>query len=465
MSTPHHDVIIAGAGLAGLAAGSALSSAGAKVLLLERKPFVGGRAYSYLHPSLKEEIDCQHVLLGCCTNLRALCANAHIADLIRWYKGFTFLEPGKAKATTLQPGLLPAPFHSSLDFARAPMLSLADKAGVARGLLEFMHGYPSTDEESFAAWARRTGQTERAIQHLWQPIVVSALNDTFENCSTKYAGQVFYESFLKSAEGGWFGFPTEPLSIFYEHVAEQCVRQGSELRLQQSVTALSRDNADGRWTVRTSEGDFTATSVILALPFQGAAELLPADSLGSVYRERFSHFQNAPITTVHLWFDREITDLDHAVLLDTGIQWLFHKSRIRRWSAERGSYIELTISDSAAQLRQSREQILATALQELEMFFPAMGQAKLLKSGILKEARATFSVTPGLDAYRPAQASPWPGLFVAGDWTVTGWPSTMEGAVRSGYLAAEAVTAQAGSAKSFLQPDLPPAGLMKLLAR
>ena len=132
---------------------------------------------------------------------------------------------------------------------------------------------------------------------------------------------------------------------------------------------------------------------------------------------------------------------------------------------QRGSYIELTISASFKQLKQSREEILASALRELALFFPAVHEAKLIKSGILKDARATFSVTPGLDAFRPAQATPWSGLFLAGDWTQTGWPSTMEGAVRSGYLAAEAVTRSSGNAQTFLKPDLPAAGLMKLLAR
>lgn len=464
MTAPAFDVVVVGAGLAGLASSAALSGAGARVLLLERKPFVGGRAYSYEHPSLHEEIDCQHVLLGCCTNLRDLCADSGIADLIRWYSDFTFLEPGKRTQTRLHGGNLPAPLHTSIDFLRAPMLSLADKAAIARGLLDFMRGYLQSDEESFSTWLRRTKQTDRAIRHLWQPIVVSALNDTLENCSTRYAGQVFHESFLKSAEGGRFGFPTEPLSTFYSHIAEHCVRQGCELRLQQSVTGLTRD-ASGGWAVQTSEGDFHAADAVLALPFQQAASLLPQDAEGAAYRERMTHFRNAPITTIHLWFDREITELDHAVLLDTGIEWMFHKSRVRRWPEERGSYMELTISASFKQLHQNREEILSSALRELALFFPAIHKARLIKSGILKDARATFSVTPGLDAFRPTQATPWPGLFLAGDWTQTGWPSTMEGAVRSGYLAAEAVTRVAGQARVFLRPDLPAAGIMKLLAR
>lgn len=457
MTTPYFDVAVVGAGLAGLAAASALSGSGASVLLLERKPFVGGRAYSYPHPSLQEEIDCQHVLLGCCTNLRALCAETGVADRIRWYDTLTFLEPGRSQRTRLQLGSLPAPLHTSLDFLRAPMLSLADKAGIARGLLEFVRGYPQDDSDSFAAWLKRTRQTDRAIRHLWEPVIVGALNDSFENCSTKYAGQVFHESFLKSAEGGRLGIPTLPLSQFYASVAEHCVRQGTELRLQQSVRALDR-TAEG-WKVETGEGDFLANNVVLALPYQQAKTLRPSLPIA------FRAFRNAPICTVHLWFDREITELDHAVLLDTGIQWIFNKSRIRRWPQEKGHYVELTISASFEHLHQTREAILSSALRELEMLFPAVREAKLIKSGILKDARATFSVTPGLDADRPSQMTSEPGLFLAGDWTRTGWPSTMEGAVRSGYLAAEAVTASSGHEQRFLQPDLPPAGLMKLLAR
>ena len=175
--------------------------------------------------------------------------------------------------------------------------------------------------------------------------------------------------------------------------------------------------------------------------------------------EGFDRFVPAPITTIHLWYDRDVTGLDHAVLLDTRIQWVFTKSRIRRWPQERGSYQELVISASWPELEMGREEILSSALAEFETFFPAAREAKLLKSGVLKEARATFSVTPGLDRFRPQQATQWKGLYVAGDWTATEWPSTMEGAVRSGRLAAGAAM---GDRLRFMAPELSASGLMRL---
>jgi zeta-carotene desaturase len=182
--------------------------------------------------------------------------------------------------------------------------------------------------------------------------------------------------------------------------------------------------------------------------------------------DKFSH---APITTIHLWFDQAITDLDHAALLDTRIQWMFNKSRIRRFEAssvaQPGQYLELVISASFAEVHKTREQILTAAINELARFFPVVREGTVLKSGVLKEARATFSVLPGLDRFRPASDAPGGNLYLAGDWTLTGWPSTMEGAVRSGRLAAEAIARGTGNSASFLSPDLPAAGLMRLLSR
>jgi squalene-associated FAD-dependent desaturase len=470
------DVLILGAGAAGLAAAVALSGAGASVSLLERKPFVGGRAYSYPHPALDEVIDSQHVLLGCCTNLVDLCNLSGASQHIRWYDTITFLEPSTRSAPTrrsdIAPTALPSPGHSALSFLRAPMLSLADKSRIALGLFDFFRSYPTSDAEPFSAWLQRTHQTERAIRHFWEPIIVGTLNDTFDRCSTRYAGQVFHESFLKSAAGGCLGIPSQPLSDFYAAVAHLAIQQGTTLYSRTSIDSIDH-LPSGLWQVTASNGDrHHAPTLLLALPFEQTARLLATLPETSTPRQRIepllSHFTHAPITTIHLWFDRPVTDLDHAALLDTRIQWMFNKTLIRRLEtaqAPQGQYLELVISASFSELRQTSEQILAFALVELARFFPAVREAKLLKSGVLKEARATFSVTPGLDRFRPTPDAPGDNLYLAGDWTLSGWPSTMEGAVRSGRLAAEAIAHSTGNTATFLTPPLPPAGLMKLFSR
>ncbi len=449
-----YDVIVVGAGLAGLAAASALAGDGAKVLLLERRPEVGGRAYSYEHPALGEVVDSQHVVLGCCTNLLDLCGRAGCAGNVRWYDELTFLEPN-GNRSVMKPGWLPAPLHQTMSFLRAPMLGWGDKVGIARGLAEFLRGYPGDDAESFAAWLRRTRQTERAIRHFWEPVVWGALNDLFERCSTKYAGKVFHETFLRSSAGGRLGIPAKPLTEFFAPVLEHARSLGVQVESKCGVDGVM-PRPEGGWLVRAGEQEFAAKNVVLAMNFKETQRLL-GEALPGAER-----FVSSPITTVHLWFDREVSELDHAVLLDTRIQWMFHKSRIRRWGAERGSYLELVISASWPELEMGRQEILASALKEAEVFFPKMREAKLVKSGVLKEARATFSVTPGLDAVRPAQATAMPGMFVAGDWTQTEWPSTMEGAVRSGRLAAGAVV---GDRLRFMTPEVEAEGLMRWLSR
>jgi zeta-carotene desaturase len=168
------------------------------------------------------------------------------------------------------------------------------------------------------------------------------------------------------------------------------------------------------------------------------------------------HFESSPITGIHLWFDREISALPHAVLLDRTIQWMFQKSKFQHERAGPGSYVELVVSASKSLVQKSREEVLNMAQRELADFFPAVKDAKVLKAAVIKEVHATYSVLPGLDAFRPLARTEWPRLFLAGDWTASGWPATMEGAVRSGYLAAEGITGRKCVAK-----DLAPQGLMK----
>ncbi len=444
--------------LAGLAAASALARAGAKVAVVDRRPFVGGRAYSYPHPVVGEVVDSQHVMVGCCTALRKLCADAGVADRIRWYDTYTFLEPG-GQRSVLKPSGLPSPGHNAVSFLRAPMLSAADKVAVARALLPFVRGYPATDDESVAQWLDRMRLPVGAVRHFLYPVIVSALNDVPERCSMKYAGQVFHETFLKSAEGGRLGIPTLPLSEFYGFVAEDAVRHGAVLYESFAVRSVAAA-VDGTWVVKGDREELQAGTVVLAVPFDQVAPVLGPEMFRRALPLGLQPFVQSPITTVHLWYDRDVVGMDHAALLDTTIEWMFCKSRIRGWEAERGCYVELTMSASHAQLRQSAEEVFAAALREFEGFFPEARGAVLRKHLVMKEAKATFSVVPGLDRFRPAQKTDVPGLLLAGDWTRTGWPSTMEGAVRSGYLAAEAVTGT-----RMLPEDLAAAGLMRILAR
>ncbi len=458
-------VIVVGAGVAGLAAGYALANAGYGVTVLERRPFVGGRASSYEHPALKEVVDCQHVLLGCCTNLVDLLTQTGASDLTRWYDTITFLEPG-GRRSEITPSSLPAPLHASLSFLKAEMLDARDKLGIARGMAEFMRGMPATDAESVAQWMKRSGQTERAIRHFWEPVLIVTLNDSFENCSLRYAAKVFRELFLKTVEGSRLGIPTVPLSELYAKAGAAINARAGVVRERVTVDSI-RQQGDGQWCVAAGHDEWSADAVVLAVSVDQMQKLLPvmpADESSPLLSARLSQFTTSPYITTHLWFEEPFTDLHHAALLDSTYQWMFHKSMIRGWPAARGSYIEVVIGGSRTLLPAGRDELVKLALDELSIFFPEARTAKLVKSGVLKEARATFSVTPGLDTSRPGAQSPWPGIFLAGDWTATDWPSTMEGAARSGYLAAEAVMAAAGRPASIVKPDLEATGLMKFIS-
>jgi squalene-associated FAD-dependent desaturase len=449
-------VAVVGGGLAGLAASCALADAGYQITLVEKRPYLGGRASSYEHPGTNEVVDnCQHVLLGCCTNLLDFYRRIGVEDKIRWYNKLVFVEPG-GRQSVIEPGRLPAPFHNSWAFLKAPFLSLADKLTIAGGMMGLMGELPDDGPPPFCAWLHQHSQTIRGIERFWKPVLVSALNEDLERISSRYAALVFRDSFLKSAAAGAMGLPAVPLTELYAAAGEYIRARGGDVRTRAGVQSVKPEDTGVRICVGGNEENFDAA--VMAVPFQSLATMLPEDATGVALREMVSRFQTSPITGVHFWFDREISDLDHAVLLERNIQWMFHKSRIQGRGGQ-GSYVELVISSSKCLVNRSRQDILDVALGELAEFFPKVREAEVVKATVIKEVHATYAPLPGTDAHRPGQRTAWPKIFLAGDYTQTGWPATMEGAVRSGYMAAEAL-----AEKKFIVADLSAKGLMALFA-
>jgi squalene-associated FAD-dependent desaturase len=455
-------VAVVGGGLAGLAAGCALASAGMKVTLFERRPYLGGRASSYQHPGTGEVIDnCQHVLLGCCTNLIDFYQRTGVAGSIRWFERMTFLEPG-GRASEIGPSSLPAPLHTTPAFLRASCLEVADKVAIARAMMALTPTTPRDTGESFLGWLNRHGQTVRAIERFWKPVLVSALNEDVDRVSVPYAAQVMRESFLKSAEAGRMGVPTVPLTDLYSAAGNYIRERQGDVQFRTSAESFRAELSHVKLMVGEKEETFDYA--VFALPFDSLERILPDSSASQPLRDALARFETSPITGIHLWFDRIISDLDHAVLLDRTIQWMFHKSKLQnRNSNGHGSYVELVVSASKTLVDKSKQEIVDLAVSELREFFPAARDANLLKSTVIKEVHATYSPRPGIEADRPRPETVWPRVFLAGDWTATGWPATMEGAVRSGYLAAQSLARVAGHKEAtFLVPDLPATGFMRL---
>jgi len=476
---PTHTVAVVGGGLAGLAAGCALADSGFQVTLFERRSYLGGRASSYQHPGTGEVVDnCQHVLLGCCTNLVRFYERLGVENKIRWYDRMTFLEPG-GRASIIAPSALPAPFHTAPAFLRAACLHMPDKLAIAAAMAALAPATPRDNGDSFLTWLRHHGQTERAIERFWKTILVSALNEELDRVSVTSAAQVVRESFLKSAAAGRMGVPSVPLSELYSVAGDYIKAKGGEVCLRASVDCFGAE-PDGVKLAMGGE-ETTFDFVVFALPFDVLARVLPQTAEAEPLRQALGRFETSPITGIHLWFDRQITDLDHAVLLDRTIQWMFHKSKLLSREGHGfsradsppshdgalapgvNSYVELVVSSSKTLVEKSKAEIVDLALRELREFFPGAREASLLKSTVIKEVHATYSPRPGVDVFRPATGTVWPRVFLAGDWTATGWPATMEGAVRSGYLAAECAAHTVGQHDaSFLVPDLPATGLMRM---
>jgi squalene-associated FAD-dependent desaturase len=475
------NVIVIGGGLAGLAAGVALADAGRRVRLFEQRPYLGGRATSYALPNGEHVDNCQHVTLGCCTNLEDFYKRVGAAGKIKFFDRLVFLDP-QGMTGIMEADFLPAPVHLTGSFLFFAPLAYPDKLSIARALaaILFAGGHPkdayAAEPISMFEWLRRRKQTPAAIERFWRVVLVSALNEELDRTDARFGVDVFWKAFLANRTGYRMGVPSVPLSELYDGCRNAIEKRGGEVILRSPVRSLRFESGTLKAAIFDGGREESADSFVLALPHDRIADLLPPEIRNAnPVLNHLEKFKVSPITGVHLWFDREVTHESFITLLDTQTQWIFNKTALYRSepsSADNaagrkssGQYLQLVISASYELLRKSREEIIDLCLKEVRQALPAAREAQLIKATVIKEAAATFSPEPGVDRWRPAQETKTPDLFLAGDWTATGWPATMEGAVRSGYLAAEAVLRSANSRQRFLQPDLPVTGLSRLFAR
>lgn len=433
-------VAIAGAGLSGMAAAAALSAAGCRVVLLEARPYTGGRAASYAAPGSEEIIDnCQHILLRCCVNLLDFYRRISVENLIDFHREFHYLEPG-GRRSVFRAGVLPAPLHFAESFATLRFLSPREKLEVLRALAALQRERlrrRDLDRITMQQWLEEKRQSPRTVSRFWAPVLVSAVNEELDRMAATHGFQVFHLAFLSSRDAYQMGVPRVPLGELCS--AERLSRlPGVEVHLRTKVTGIRVEDGRVR-AVETEQGPVEADAFVSALPFDPLRRLLP-DLL-----DDWSVFEHSPIAAIHLWFDRPVTPLPHAVLLDSPFQWFFSK--------QDGRYIQLVVSAARFLANWPRQQAATRAREDLSRYLPESRTARLLRFHVVKEIRATFSARPGLETRRPPAATRIPNLFLAGDWTQTGWPSTMEGAVRSGYRAAEAACRFFGDPGQFLVPD------------
>ncbi len=428
-------VAVVGGGLAGTSAALRLADRGWEVTLLETRQRLGGAAYSFQRGAMSVDTG-QHVLLRCYREYSDLLARMGVGDRVHQQPrlDITVLRPDGRPGRLRRSARGPAAWQVLGALARYRLLTPAERMGVVRAAARLRTvdpADPAADAETLGHWLRRHGQRARAVDRLWALLCVAALNLSPADASLALMARVMRTGLLGEVAAGDLAYPAVPLSALHDGPARRLLqRRGVRCRTGERVTHIDAGSAG--LVVRTDSAEIEAAGVVVAVPHRHASRLVPPGACPD--RERWKGLGSSPIVNVHLHYDRAVTNHHLAAAVDSPVQWLFDRTHA---AGVDGQYLVVSLSAADEQIGQPARELLATQRQALERLFPAARDARVLDAFVTREPHATFRQRAGSAPLRPPATTRWPGLVLAGAWTGTGWPDTMEGAVRSGNRAAD----------------------------
>ena len=440
-------VVVVGGGLAGITAAIALRETGARVTLLESRPRLGGATCSFTRGGLVVD-NGQHVFLGCCTAYRELIARLGMTGSVSLQDRFDVAVLSPRGRARLRRTRLPGPLHMGQALVTYPLLSPAERLRVTRAALAMRFldpARPGLDAQRLGDWLAAHGQNERARRVLWDLFTVSALNVAGDDANLSLAATVVRTALLGARDAADIGTPAIPLGDLHGQAAARLLDQlGASVRLGAKVTSV-QPRPGGGFQVQLADRGVSdaaltadiaaADGVVLAVPPEAAARLLPEGAAApGPGPERWRELGASPIVNVHVLYDRRVTRLPFAAAVDSPVQWVFDRTGPSGLAA--GQYLAVSVSAADDVVDTPAAQLREQFVPALEEIFPAARDARITDFFVTRERRATFRQEPGCGEKRPGATTRLAGLVLAGAWTNTGWPDTMEGAVRSGLSAA-----------------------------